>query len=504
MTSLSNQNESIPTEPGELGVRMLPVLFVLLLLGPWSVSDTHANEQKILLLVCHQPFTEKQKELLIQPSSLDDHLQHGDAEGMCTPLQETVDFYCGSSGQEFTRLYVRPSAFGEQTGTLNSPFRTISDALQYASKRLLPAVELQVAPGVYSEGALSISRNVRIVGDGEAVALSASIVNAGPNSFAAQGLRFLEETSGPAITVFNQSAKTHLCDLEFENQSGYAVRQSGGELNASFINIRGTESDSAMAIDIANGSGIILDGGVLAQLSALTIGPEIPASTEEPPNPDTLAMGNAGSGLFIEGDGTTVYIDTGDFLFIPTSQFSVNRGAAGAISVQSGARLTAIASRLFYNFCTGIGAAGPGTEVISRSTHVDKTIDSDSCVAPIASVSASDNAKVFIAPSYFGGFELTRSDLVGVAIQTGAEVSLYFGTISDNPVAVWLDGSNGAAFSEQDVEYINNDVIFDGPILPRPRPVAEWKCDDGIDEDFDGDVDQCDTDCQYPQPDSCP
>ena len=90
--------------------------------------------------------------------------------------------------EDIVRLYVRPGAQGAMKGTVDNPFDSVNSALIYAQTKTIPAVELQVAAGVYGPEAVMITRHTRLVGPGRnrdlTAKLALSISNAGPLSWA--------------------------------------------------------------------------------------------------------------------------------------------------------------------------------------------------------------------------------------------------------------------------------------------------------------------------------
>ena len=126
-------------------------LMITVLLVPTVVAGNftvpHQLESSGKVVVCHNPGKIYQQTLEIDQADLADHLGHGDLEGPCAPLQETVIYECSTTDVGYEVLYVSSDSGGAQKGTVENPFGSVSSALQYAEKNNFPGVELQIKPG---------------------------------------------------------------------------------------------------------------------------------------------------------------------------------------------------------------------------------------------------------------------------------------------------------------------------------------------------------------------
>jgi len=478
-------------------VRFLLVALVMVAcLGALSLGAGGAAAAKIT--ICHKPGTSSQGTLQVNEAELADHLAHGDTLGPCQPSQPTIAYTCSSSTLTYVRLYVRAGAKGAAKGTVEQPFGSVEAALLYAQSKLLPAVELQVADGVYPSAAIAITRHTRIVGGGRdqspSARLAVSITNQGPFELGIQGLSFTASGLGPALTVSNAGASTALCDVGFDSAVGHAVSQSGGALKAADLVVSQTKRDPAadatpVTGDHITGSAMILAGGVDASLD------------------DVQLDRSEGSGLHINGAGTVARLD---WLGSSTSSITGGTGCLGAVVVAAGGKLQSRGTTLDGNRARGITVTGPSSLADFRRPTVTNTrfrggsaeaMEAACGNSAVVGVLVLDGATLSMSGTIRNRFLISDSDVAGFLIAGPAVpvLHLFQGTVRNNLIgaSVQFDCGSTDAIGRELVklQFVDNGVDFDAPFICPPPPIPEWECDNGVDDDGDGLVDADDPDC---------
>ncbi len=472
------------------------LLLILAIVPVGAASNLMDNSGKSV--VCHKFGTVNQQTIEVEDADLNDHLGHGDIEGECAPLQQTVEYTCSTSDIEYELIYVSSKAGAAQKGTLEQPFKSVSSALQYAEKMNFPGVELQIGSGVYGDDTAVLSRPTRIVGPGQdenvTAELSLSIVNEGAYDLGVQGVVFQAANSGPAIRVSNLDANTELCNVHFEGVLGHALKQTGGSINIKDSVFNATVREpQAGGEDHLTGTAILLDGGVTGSMTNIRID------------------GSAGSGLHMSGPSTMIYLD-----WDGSGQSVIQNGIGclGALVVKDGAELNASHLTLDGNAVRGAYIEGIGTTaylpfLTAISTRYleggsEKTFETCGTNA-ISNVVAASGAALNITGTPTTPFVISNSPVVGLLILLDGptDVTLSYGIISNNLIGL----SNGGSITDCQntpypyydyVTYTNNGVDIDWNCpLPPPPILAELACDDGVDNDQDGLTDCADVDCSY-------
>ena len=453
--------------------RMMSVFVVLVMLFSFanislSYAATLPAGEKVT--VCHNPGLHSQKTINIDKADLTDHLGHGDLEGQCTPLQETIAYVCSPSDVEYETLYVSSEAGPAQNGTTEKPFGSVSAALQFAEKKDFPGVELQIRPGVYGHEAVVLSRPTRIVGPGQnenpSAELSLSIINDGANELGVQGVVFRVSNYGPAITVTDPSADTVLCGVRFDKVVGHALLQTGGTIYIEDGIFNSTARDpEASSDDHLTGTALVLAGGVTGSIN------------------DIHVDESSGSGLYVSGTGTKVDVDWNGS---SQSIFENGTGCFGAVVVKGGAELNASHLMLDSNGVSDIVVEGNGTTVnllflTAVSTQYleggsDGTLETCG-TNTIISVIARSGATLNITGTPDNPFLISDSALVGLGITDDNNppwVSLSNGIVSNNVFGVYSDLSSCEVFDERfshpNVLFINNEFNLQMAVICIPEP----------------------------------
>jgi hypothetical protein len=471
------------------------MLAVLLISLATMSSSALAGESKRQTL-CHKPGTSSELTIEVLIADVADHLAHGDSTGPCPPAQGTVEYTCGASSLAFTTLYVRSgAAAGSMNGTVERPFGSVSAALTFARRKALPAVELQVAPGIYGPDIATITRPTRIVGAGRDAPSSAemrlSIANAGPFDVGIQGVVFRANQSQPAISIASPAGHTEICDVEFDGVVGNAVSQTGGSFAADDVVIRATDRDPlADAQNDVTGTAMVLAGGVSASLRTLHL------------------TGSAGSGLYATGRGTVVELD---WEGLTTSRIDHGTGCLGAVHVDSGAALRSRDTTVDHNRMRGVHIDGAETSAEFDAVKVRDTAYLDggeeasrlACgYNAVANMVITGGPKVTVTGSLFNRFVVSDADVVGLLIVGPAvpDVAFSWGVIRNNPIGVSVNSFNELpdinAWLGPFVYFSSNDMNLDTDVLPPPQAIVEWVCDNGIDDDGDGLTDFDDPNCE--------
>lgn len=187
---------------------------------------------------------------------------------------------------EMARLWVDPRGGKGASGTEDSPFPTIADAIALARQQGACGVELRLAPGRYEEN-VDVSLDLRVIGEGEGVVLTGSIVN-----YAGWDLHLervvLQSSSWPgAIIVDSQcDSRTEISRVRIDGAAGSGIFQRGGSIRIGLTTIRGVRAVPGAP---ESGTALWLTGGTKAVLGLVGI--------EE----------NAAGGILAEGEETGVY-----------------------------------------------------------------------------------------------------------------------------------------------------------------------------------------------------
>ena len=479
----------------KLPTYILTILLLILVIAPAGAASSLMDDGGEKVIVCHKYGEFNQQTLTIDAADLADHLSHGDFEGECAPPQQMVTYTCNTSDVAYEILYVSSSAGGAQKGTLEQPFKSISSALQYAEKMGFSGVELQIEPGVYSDDTAILSRPTRIVGPGQnedpRAELSLSVINEGAYELGVQGVVFQAVSSGSAITNSNPNANAALCDVRFESVVGHAIHQTGGTIHIEDSVFNTTTRDmQAGNDDHLTGTAILLDGGVTGEMTNI------------------LVDGSSGSGLYISGPDTSIYLD-----WDGSSQSVIQNGngCLGGLVVNNGAELNANHLTLDGNSARGAYIEGLGTIAYlpfltaTSTKYLDggSEVTLETCGTNVisnvvaASVATLNNTGTPTTP-----FVVSDSPVAGflVLFDGPTDVTLSYGIISNNLIGMSFGGTitscQDAPEVYQDyISWINNEVNVDMVCLPPPPPLPEVACDNGIDDDLDGFTDCADSDC---------
>lgn len=473
----------------------LTILILILAIVPAGAASNLMDEGG-KVIVCHKSGDFNQQTVEIDAADLADHLSHGDIEGECAQLQQSVSYICSTSDVEYEILYVSSNANAAQKGTLEQPFKSVSSALQHAEKMNFPGVELQIEPGVYGDDTAVLSRPTRIVGPGKneipSTDLSLSIINEGGYELGVQGVVFQSASTGPTITVSDPGANTALCDLRFEGVVGHAVKQTGGTIYIQDGVFNSTARDPQTGSDDQlTGTAIVLDGGVTGSITNIFVD------------------GSAGSGLHVSGSGTIIYLD-----WDGSSQSVIQNGIGclGAVAVNDGAELNASHLTLDGNGVRGAYIDGVGTTAYlpllkAKSTRYleggsETTLET--CGTNVVSnVVAASGATLNITGTPATPFAVSDSPVAGVLVlfDGPTDVTLSYGIISNNLIGMSFGGTitscqDAPEVNQDYISWINNEVDIDMVCLPPPPPLPEWACDNGVDDDLDGLTDCADSDCE--------
>jgi hypothetical protein len=403
------------------------------------------------------------------------HLQHGDSLGACG---------CPEPSCEFTPLRISAQAKGKMDGSVDHPFASIEKALKLAEKRSLACVELFLDAGIYTEDTVNVTRNIRLTGITQGVVLATQIRNHRAHSLYVQDVSFVGN-GGPAkaaVEVANECATTTLVNVLFDNIVGNSLHQTGGTLRSENVTVNLTHRNE----HIDSGIGLWLGGGVKACMT------------------DFTATDNAAAGLVARDSDTRILL-------------------SGALAERNGVGLKAVDGALMLgqdltlndNLTNGIRLDG-GAEAHLRELRINRTTSTnanDCVIDPFNTVIEPCAANVRIGP--FGGvlnittFALCQSEHVGFSAYSepaldgpDVDVVLRNGENSNNLIRRSESGRNANVCRVNTVAF-NNQIDSVPEKLDVPKPIVEFRCSDGIDNDFDGAIDLCDTDCSDPPQGEC-
>ena len=375
---------------------------------------------------------------------------------------------CPTVTCEYATLYVHTQAIGPMDGTIANPFASLKNALTHADTLGFECVELRIAPGVYAEDVISISRNVRFYGIDTGVTIATPIRNLSPSSLEIKNVTMAPPAvpASAAIEAENQCANTTLQDVVIRDIEGQGVVQRGGSLSIENVTIRSTQRSGAPE----SGVGAYLSGGVDACVTNLN------------------ANNNESLGLYAADAATRVLIYDSR---IDGNGGTENLDEVGGIGVTSGALVLGQKLTMDGNIANGILVTNGGIAHF-RDAAIART--REAAPGTIAANTRVDTSSTLNLTS----FSLCESDLAGSFIRGAGQNPAYFvaGLIADNPIGISLEGENlidaSACFS---VQFRNNDINLDADELPEPQPFGEQACDNGFDDDLDGETDCDDSDC---------
>jgi hypothetical protein len=430
-----------------------------------------------------------------------DHLAHGDSLGSCYPPQNDVPYTCSSSTLFYNKLFVRVGATPPMKGTVDKPFSTVSAALEYAARKRLGAVEVQVAPGYYGQDSAEITRPTRIVGPGRDAAstaeLALSIDHRSTHELGIQGVLFRPNGQEPGLTVrtdvmaYDPRGHTALCNIEYDQIVGHAVAQVGGSISADDIIVRNTRRHpDADFLNVLSGTAFIFGGGLGGSINSLL--------------ENSFVFDSESTGIVASGFRTTVTLNAvalsggqGCFggLYVSNAAEVLGShirigGVRSPVDVYGIEGLDHVAGEpivLTGNRQSGVYARGTTVlagndtfvgiyDLIVRNTSSSDN-DSEECGFDSATSLGVDRG----ADITVDQFILDASALLGVRIDAtgsiifgewfGSTINLSNGIVTNNPVGANIQNPDYDMSTLQDnVLWFDNDVNLDVEILVIPEP----------------------------------
>lgn len=360
-------------------------------------------------------------------------------------------------------------------GSQDHPFDSLTRALQHSDKRELQCVELVVASGLYIEERIKITRPTRIRGQAN-VEIATPFINERATSLDLEHVSLLANpNSEPPLNVSNACAHTVLRDVDFELATDHALVQSGGMVEMDDVEIQ----DSMALADSespASGVGLLLQDGVDACLNDLEV------------------RDNDNGGMVVQDANTRVLITDAVINFNQTTGDCQSAG----LTARNEALLLGQGIALRGNAQNGIQVL-TGARGHFRDVTVEETFNlSDACgeVFPTANAAAWGS---HLQLTYFELRESGLTNLLAGFVDPGdpRTPTLTDGCAVSSPIGVSVgsDPLHNLDCLQNNVRYFDNGINSDSAVLPPPEGYGENICDDGIDNDLDGDIDCADSDC---------
>ncbi len=181
---------------------------------------------------------------------------------------------------------------------------------------------------------------------------------------------------------------------------------------------------------------------------------------------------NRDSGISVSHPGTTL---TAEQVTISDTDSRELDGEFGrGISVQEGATVVVRHALIAHDRDVGVYAGGMGTVVDLTDVVVSDTSDQACAATATCGWQMTTGFGAYAAAALSAtGFTISTSALCGVQLATGGTMDLTDGTITRNPIGanVQSDGFDLARITTG-VVYLDNDVNFDGSMLPIPGPAT--------------------------------
>ena len=265
---------------------------------------------------------------------------------------------CPDEPCTYTTYYVvHGSTVPNPDGSVENPFPTIVDALDYAALENKCGVNLEVGEGHYVSD-LTITRHTTIRRAGAVTyRIKGSVINNGPHYVSIEN-GSIEPPSGSGIISDHPCARTWLNNVEIWFPTGYGIYQRGGLVYADGLVVAGTHS---LPNELETGIGIFMSCGARGNLV------------------DTIINASDSCGLLIDGRGTELgasFLQITDTRVHPDLRIShscspIQQAALGAVSVRDQASLLVNGYDIRDNTFLGIKVYSNGSAQLNGSVTIE-------------------------------------------------------------------------------------------------------------------------------------
>lgn len=333
-------------------------------------------------------------------------------------------------------------------------FPSVAAALKQAEKLDLACVHVRVDEGLFEEGILEITRDVRIVGAGRfRTTLAGSVLNLDGHRLDIESLTLQDSPAPGAVFVDGPCAVTTLRNVQIREPRGYGLWQWGGTVllrNGLIWNTRSAPGDND------SGTAIYLDGGADACLH------------------NFLSAANGGGVLTAAGHGTRVHanrITSWLNEVNPDALTEVGAEAPGAthglgvIEVREGALLLSELSTMMNEEFVGLHVHQHGRAHWRYGT-IENVRTRRAGGLPFGGFCAASRDE---GELQLTGFALRRA-FVGLTVQSHGTVRASHGDIALNEIGASVLEPGSPLFCLRDnVRYINNRISLDAGLdFPLP------------------------------------
>jgi hypothetical protein len=324
------------------------------------------------------------------------------------------------AGCTSVKIHVDGAAKKGGDGSANAPFVTVGEAVAAGEKLQPCAMTAVIAPGKYAEGTVVTRIPTVIAGATKDVTLQMAFEPL--QSLIVSGLTLADVKTTPVAATFK--AALVFLGVNFLNPGRHAVRQHGGTLTMSDVQVRGVWT---WPDDPSSGSAIHLTGGVQAELTTVRL------------------SGNV-RGIYAAGAGTRVtanYVTIEDTTIHPSRIEAITAARScsalgfqylGAVEVDAGAELLGGSWRIARSKVAGLYAHDGGRARLTR-------VEIDATEAVSAELCGGFGAIVHRGGTIdLNGVAVTHSALCGVVVgpAAGTAMDLHDGYVDFTPVGICM------------------------------------------------------------------
>ncbi len=343
-------------------------------------------------------------------------------------------------------------------GSIEYPFESIAQALQFARDISLVNITLYVFSGYYGEPLL-IDRNTTLMAvAGGMTIIGGPILNLSESSLIINGFYLVHSEAPGAVFVSNPNAVTSISNTVVQDALRFGIYQHGGDLTLNNVQVYRTQSESGLQLF---GTGICLRGAVQAVFT------------------DVISSNNASYGLVAEDSDTSLVaavlvvnnsILNRHYSATYTADPTVALYFAG-IAVRHNATADISVLRMAGNEGAGIIAYAGGTVRLTDAT-INDTVAYTPPGGWTGSIRYGGGSALWARSGGYisaTNFLLTRSDLTGGMIGTGGAMDFSYGEVSYNSIGIAiLDDSFDYRRLTDHVRYRENGTDLQASTLPIP------------------------------------
>jgi len=360
-----------------------------------------------------------------------------------------------ASGPEVTYCVRQVAGTYVPDGTSAHPYRTMAEAYDAAKAIDSRRVELVVDAGYYDEP-LNLDRNTVLRGaPGSRPIIASTITCTRALELEITGFSLIGAPSPGAVQVLVSGSSVSIVDVEIREAHRYGVYQRGGEIELRAVTVRDTRREAGQ---IEYGSGIVLQNGVQAFLSSVTVND------------------NESSGIVLRGrdsylSGTDMTVRRNKLHTDFYSEAARNPALrTGAILVSDHAVAVLTNLQVRENEFVGLGVYGTAQATVdnaivdlARSVRISGEGGTMNNWGGIG-VRAMDGGRLTMQ-----NFLVSQCALAGLAVHALGEIDLHVGDVSLNLVGAHVTGSFDYTRLMDRVRFIDNGRNLDSESLPVPR-----------------------------------